>query len=239
VHHCIGIDRRHSVERIAETIREYDPDIVALQEVEVNHKRSARIHQPSRIADLLRMDYHYHPPRIRQGAGFGNAVLSKHNMRSVHCGLLPTVSFVNLQQRGAVWASVELDGHHVQIVNTHFGLLGPERKVQAHEVCGLNWLDHPDCRTKPRILCGDFNTIPGSDTYRILEGTLKDAQHIAGNPKVRTWPSYLPMLRYDHVFVGRGVQPRKLDVPKTQRTRVSSDHLPVLMDFSLSDPLHG
>jgi len=30
VHHCVGIDQRHSVERIADVIREYDPDILAL-----------------------------------------------------------------------------------------------------------------------------------------------------------------------------------------------------------------
>jgi endonuclease/exonuclease/phosphatase family metal-dependent hydrolase len=236
VHHCVGIDRRHSVERIAETIREYEPDIVTLQEVEVNHRRSARIHQPSRLADLLKMDYQYHPPRIREGAGFGNAVFSRFNLRPVRSGLLPTVSYVKLQQRGALWTSVEIEGRQIQVVNTHFGLLGPERLAQARQLCGVEWLDHPDCRSQPRILCGDFNTIPGSNTYRILEGTLHDAQVLAGNPKVRTWPSYLPVVRYDHVFVGAGIQARKLDVPKTARTRVSSDHLPVVMDFSLSGP---
>ena len=233
IHHCVGMDRRHSVERIADVIREYDPHIVALQELEVNHRRSSRIHQPSRLADLLRMDYHYHPPRIQGEAGFGNGILTRLNMKHVRCGVLPTLPFVRLQKRGALWMSIDVGGHPVQIINTHFGLMGPERLLQARALCGSEWLDHPECRRRPSIVCGDFNATPRSRAYRLLAGTLRDAQRIAGDPKVRTWPSVLPMVRYDHVFVSHGIRARRLEVPRTRRTLVASDHLPVLMEFEV------
>jgi endonuclease/exonuclease/phosphatase family metal-dependent hydrolase len=233
VHHCVGLDQRHSVERIADVIREYDPDILALQELEVNHRRSSRIHQPRKLAELLKMDYHYHPPRIRGGAAFGNGILTRLNMRHVRCGVLPSLPFVRLQKRGAVWMSVEIDGREVQIINTHFGLMGPERVLQARALCGDEWLDHQDCRRSPRIVCGDFNATPRSRAYRMLAGTLRDAQRLAGNPRVRTWPSVLPFVRYDHVFVGHGIRVRNVEVPRTLRTTVASDHLPVLMDFEV------
>jgi len=233
VHHCVGIDQRHSVERIAATIRDYDPDVVALQELEVNHTRSGRIHQPSRLADLLKMDYHYHPARIRGGAGFGNAVLTRLSMKEVRTGTLPSLPFMRLQKRGALWMSVNIDGHAVQLINTHFGLMGRERLLQARALCGDGWLDHPECRRQPRIVCGDFNATPRSRVYRMLDGTLRDAMRLAGNPKNRTWPSVLPMLRYDHVFVGHGIDARKVEVPRTRQTQMASDHLPVLMEFGV------
>lgn len=236
VHHCVGIDRRHSVERIADSIREHEPDIVALQELEVNHRRSQRIHQPSRLAELLDMDYHYHPVRIRGGAGFGNAVFTRHAMREVRMATLPTFRF--LQKRGAVWMSVQLDGHSVQVINTHFGLLRQERMMQARALCGDGWLDHPECRDYPRIVCGDFNATPKSRVYELLDSTLSDAMKLAGDPGVRTWPSMLPVVRYDHVFVCDGIRARRVEVPRTLRTRLASDHLPVLMDFEVR-PRHA
>jgi endonuclease/exonuclease/phosphatase family metal-dependent hydrolase len=239
IHHCVGIDRRHSIERIAAVISEYDPDIVALQELEVNHRRSARIHQPSELARLLRMDYHYHPARIVKGAGFGNGILSRLRMRHVRCGVLPSHPIVRLQKRGALWMSVEVEGHEVQIINTHFGLVGSERVLQARALCGSDWLDHQDCRHRPRIVCGDFNATPRSAAYRMLDGTLRDAQHLAGDPKVSTWPSLLPVVRYDHVFVGHGIRARRMEVPRTRRTLVASDHLPVLMEFEVHPDLRA
>jgi len=56
---------------------------------------------------------------------------------------------------------------------------------------------------------------------------------LAGDPEVRTWPSVLPVVRYDHVFVCEGIRARRVEVPRTFRTRVASDHLPVLMDFEV------
>jgi endonuclease/exonuclease/phosphatase family metal-dependent hydrolase len=225
----VGIDNRHSVERVADAIREHEPDIVALQELEVNHKRSQRIHQPGRMAELLKMDYHYHPVRIRGEAGFGNAVFTRHTMKEVRTAELPTIRF--LQKRGAVWMSVELDGHSVQIINTHFGLLRRERMMQARALCGDGWLDHPECRDNPRIVCGDFNATPRSRVYKMLDTHLSDAMKLAGDSRVRTWPSVLPLVRYDHVFVCDGIQAGQVQVPRTFRTRLASDHLPVLMDF--------
>jgi len=236
VHHCVGIDQRHSVERIADVIRDYDPDLVALQELEVNHRRSSRIHQPSELADQLKMDYHYHPPRILREAGFGNGILTRLNMKHVRCGVLPSLPFVRLQKRGALWMSVEIDGQEVQIINTHFGLMGSERMLQARALCGAEWLDHMDCRRRPRIVCGDFNATPRSPAYRMLAGALQDAQKLAGDPKVRTWPSVLPFVRYDHVFVGQGIKARRVEVPRTRQTTVASDHLPVLMEFEVHPP---
>jgi endonuclease/exonuclease/phosphatase family metal-dependent hydrolase len=234
VHHCVGMDRKHDPARVAALIRDLDPDIVALQELEANHRRSDRLDQPGYLAAELGMDVDYHPPRIRGDAGFGNAVFTRHRLRHRRSGLLPGLRLIRLQRRGALWSEVEVGGRRLQVINTHFGLVGRERLLQARELCGPKWLEHPDCRHHPSIVCGDFNATPRSRPYRLLAGALRDAGRLAGERKpAPTWPSVLPLVRYDHLFVGHGIAVKQVQVVTTARARLASDHLPVLMEFEL------
>jgi endonuclease/exonuclease/phosphatase family metal-dependent hydrolase len=228
------MDRRHDPDRVAGVIRGLDPDIVALQELEANHRRSGRIDQPGLMAERLGMDYVYHPSRIRGEAGFGNAIFSRLRLRPVRSALLPGMRLVKLQHRSALWAQVEAEGRRIQVINTHFGLLGRERLLQARALCSPSWIEHPECRHDPRILCGDFNATPRSRPYRLLAGALRDALRLAGDPKARTWPSVLPVVRYDHVFVGHGLDVARVSVIRGGIAAKASDHLPVVMEFSFS-----
>ncbi len=231
VHRCVGLDRRHSPERIADVIAKYDPHIIALQELEVGHRRTDHVHQPRRLAEILGMDYHYHPARRRGDAQFGNAVLSRLPMDAVHSAPLP--AYVGMQSRGAVWASVTVAGLKIQIINTHLGLLHFERVRQARALCGEEWLDHPECSAHPRIICGDFNATPISKAYRLFRSGLRDAQHLGAIRARRTWPSFLPVARYDHIFVCPRIQVHRTMVPSSRLTSLASDHLPVIMDFQV------
>lgn len=233
VHRCVGLDRRHAPERIAGIIADFQPDIIALQELEVNHQRTARLHQPRRLADILKMDFHYHPARQREEVGFGNAILTRLPMRKVQSEILPTLSFPRLQRRGALWASVRMGAVEVQVINTHLGLVHGERVLQASALCSDTWLGHPECRARPRILCGDFNATPLSPVYRLFKGTLRDAQRLHGEKPRRTWPSFCPLVRYDHVFVCPRILVKRVTVPRNKATLVASDHLPVIMDFEI------
>lgn len=79
-----------------------------------------------------------------------------------------------------------------------------------------------------RILCGDFNLLPNTESIRILE---KDMKNLIKEYNVTNTRSslYTKSLRYaDYVFVSDGVNVndfRVLDEPV-------SDHLPLLLDFS-------
>ena len=61
VHNCLGMDGRLSLERIARIITRYDPDVVALQEIDVNRARTGNVDQAHQIARMLNMEYHFHP----------------------------------------------------------------------------------------------------------------------------------------------------------------------------------
>lgn len=231
VHRCVGLDRRHSPERIADVIAKYDPHIIALQELEVGHRRTDHVHQPRRLAEILGMNYHYHPARRSGGAQFGNALFSRLPMDAVRSASLP--AYAGMQARGALWASIAVSGLKIQIINTHLGLFHPERVRQARALCGEDWLGHPDCSPHPHILCGDFNATPISGAYRLFLSGLRDAQKLGANRARRTWPSFLPMVRYDHIFVCPRIQVHETMVPSSALTSLASDHLPVIMDFQV------
>src|SRR5262249_42075187 len=61
VHGCIGMDGRVSMERIAQVIARFDPDIIALQELDVGRPRSGKVNQAQVIARKLEMKFHFHP----------------------------------------------------------------------------------------------------------------------------------------------------------------------------------
>ncbi|HYG26664.1 MAG TPA: endonuclease/exonuclease/phosphatase family protein, partial [Caulobacteraceae bacterium] len=55
VHRCVGTDRDLDVERVAEVIADCQPDIVALQELDVGRARTRGVDQAHRLAELLGM----------------------------------------------------------------------------------------------------------------------------------------------------------------------------------------
>lgn len=76
VHSCLGKDRRSHPHRVGEVIMMYKPDIVALQEIDVDMDRSGKVHQARIIADYLNMAYHFHPVLFIKEGQYGNAILS-------------------------------------------------------------------------------------------------------------------------------------------------------------------
>ena len=60
VHRCVGTDRRLDVGRIAAVLAELEPDIVALQELDVGRARTGGVDQAHEIARRLDMACHFH-----------------------------------------------------------------------------------------------------------------------------------------------------------------------------------
>ena len=53
VHRCVGVDRRLDVGRVAAVIAAQEPDIVALQELDVGRARTGGADQAHRLAQRL------------------------------------------------------------------------------------------------------------------------------------------------------------------------------------------
>jgi len=234
VHRCVGIDRLLSPERIAQVIAACHPDIVALQEVDVGRARSGHVDQAEVIARDLGMDVHFFPAVRVMEEAYGDAILSRWPARLVKTGSLPAFTRLpKVEPRGALWAAIEIGGVEIQVINTHFGLIGAERVKQASVLLGDDWLGHPDCRD-PVIMLGDFNATPRTRAYRKLTARLRDAQRA---PAVRrpslTFPTRLPALRLDHIFVSRSIEVTAAGTIRTPLARLASDHLPLVAELTV------
>ena len=235
VHRCVGADRRLDVGRIADVIARFGPDIVALQELDVGRARTNGVDQAHEIARRLEMAFHFHPAMKVEEELYGDAILTRYPERKVKVGPLPGHPGIpQLEPRGALWIEVEIDGRMVQVVNTHLGLVPREQQLQAAHLAGPGWLEHPQMKG-PTILLGDFNATATSVVYRTLTGKLAPARRLS--PKklsTSTFPSPLPVLRIDHIFVSREIQVQHVFAPFEPITRIASDHLPLIMDFDLA-----
>jgi endonuclease/exonuclease/phosphatase family metal-dependent hydrolase len=237
VHRCVGTDRKLDVERVAEVIAAEQPDVVALQELDVGRLRTRSVDQAHRLAELLKMTFHFHPAMTVEEELYGDAILTALPERRIKAKGLPLYRRVpGLEPRGALWVEVEFEGQKVQIINTHLGLVPQEQKRQAAALLGPDWMG-ADEWIAPGIVLGDFNATPYSATYRMLRTALRDAQAPTPTwprPATATFPSNFPFMRIDHVFLTKGLETRGVRSPYDARARVASDHLPLVVDLEIT-----
>jgi len=234
VHRCVGVDRRLDVARVADVIAALEPDIVALQELDVGRARTDGVDQAHEIARQLDMACHFNAAVRVEEEQYGDAILTSYPERLVKAAPLPSLKpTLGLEPRGALWIAAEIDGVEVQVINTHLGLAPQEQQGQARALAGPEWLAREDCQG-PTILLGDFNATATSVVYRTLTARLGDARRLSPTRRSSsTFPSRLPFLRIDHLFVSPEIRVLDLDAPYSPATRVASDHLPLVMDFEL------
>ena len=231
VRRCTGLDGRVRPERIASIISHFNPDVVALQEVDVNRKRTAFENQPERLATLTGMTSFFFP-RITEGTEqYGIAVLSKLPVEDVKMGRLPTQYVPQKPEVGGVIAvRLNVNGSPLRLIATHFDHNFQERLLHIQTLIGPEWVNDPES-TAPVVLCGDLNTAHRSDIYIQVNKKMKDAQGLTGN-YLKTWPSFFPLFRIDHIFVSHQVGVAHALAPRTPQTRIASDHLPLIADLT-------
>ncbi|MBK5274905.1 MAG: endonuclease/exonuclease/phosphatase family protein [Desulfuromonadales bacterium] len=229
IHRCIGGDRALSPDRISDVIALYQPDIVALQEVDCGQARPTSYDQ----AEIIAKSLHF-PSVWIERERCGNAILSRYPMKRIKAGGLHRPRrWHRLTRRGVLWVEVEAFGTRIQIFNTHLGLTPASRLNQARILAGTEWLGSPDCHP-PVILCGDFNTQPDSAVFALLEGTLKNVEKLKSNGRPEnTWPSFHPLLNFDHMFISGDLSVEAVQVPNDDKVRMASDHLPFFAELGL------
>jgi endonuclease/exonuclease/phosphatase family metal-dependent hydrolase len=221
--------------QIRDCLRELDADICFLQEVLGHHSEVPipgwdTAAQFEFLADSVWHHHSYGKNAVYTEGHHGNAILSK----------FPIVSWSNhvistnrLEQRGLLKCHVEIPGLSKQLVlaNTHLDLTQKGRDKQA-DMLIRHMLEEGD---QPWILVGDFNDWNKRVSPKLeTQLSSKEAfRHLHGHyPK--TFPSLMPMLSLDRVFVHK-LTPITAKALSGKQWRKLSDHLPLLVEIELPD----
>lgn len=226
VHHCNPPARPGviDVEAIAQVIARQDPDVVALQEVDVLTARSGHIHQAQLLADLTGMHCYFAKAIDYQGGEFGNVTLSKYPMLERQVWALPS----KIEGEPRVLSAVHLqtpEGFAFWFANTHLDSLHEEtnRLEQIAFICRKL-----GSQTQPVILAGDFNASPGERTIDAFDQTFTRAQPNAGEEF--TFPAHEPTKTIDFIAY-RPQKAFRILLHRVVLETEASDHRPVLGVF--------
>lgn len=230
IHSCVGTDRVVSLERVCEVLASLEPDVIALQEVDVGRLRTGRVHQAERIAEALGMQAVFQRAVRWPDGEYGIATLSRLPVQRAEGRRLPALRLPYLEQRVAVMLHLRHRDTDLVLVNTHLGLLSRERRLQTAYLQG--WLSGV-ARDFPTVLCGDLNAPPRAPECRLLDATVTDA--FGAKASGVTFPVQFPLTRLDHIRVSRQLDCQAVAIPRTALARAASDHYPVVADIALRE----
>lgn len=239
IHRAIGVDRLFRPERIARIIRHHEPDILLLQEVDVGVPRSRNLNLAEELAGLC--DYPHWAlglnVTLRRGH-YGNATLSRFPLATQR-NIDLTLS--GRKARGCLYTAVELPddredapARSLSVFNLHLGLSFQERPKQIGIL--VNSPEFKALATEaPCLVAGDFN-----DWFTRLAPMFTEIMgfRCATSPSENfqspylTYPSFSPTGGLDKIFVRGPLKIMKRQRCRMRISKIASDHLPVLADFS-------
>ena len=236
IHHAQGLDRKVDVDRIASVILREKPDVVALQEVDRGVERSGKIDIITNLADLTDMTYAFGRTIGYQGGDYGNAFLTRFPILEERNLLFKMIQ--PGEQRGMLQLVLDFRGEEIVVANTHL----ESRADDSARTAAAEDLETAltSYKTRPVVVCGDFNDTPTSRVAILLKSNFKDSWETAGLGDGFTFPADGAKKRIDYMFVLDKSRPDSVSSavhlrPKSARVLQSgaSDHLPLLIDFEL------
>ncbi|MCA1802256.1 MAG: endonuclease/exonuclease/phosphatase family protein, partial [Rhodothermaceae bacterium] len=239
---CYNIAAGHGdIDGIVEVIRRHDPDILALQEVDVHWgERSGWIDQAEYLAESLGMHayfgeiYRFEPldggpdePRR-----YGLAYLSKEPFVHRKNHMLSRLSTQTGEPEltvltGFPEVAIEWQGRRIHFFNTHLDFR-PDPAVRTLQVAGMMAII-PEI-DGPHFLIGDLNARPDAPELEPLFSILQDTWTGQEEPGY-TFPANAPDRRIDYILHSEHFQVREVIVYTTE----ASDHLPIVADFVFNE----
>ena len=224
IKHGRGNDGQVDLQRAAQVIRRLNPDIVALQEIDVDVTRSGKVDEPAELSRLTGLPHHAFGPFFDYlGGQYGMAVLSRRPIKKQANHRLPD----GAEPRTSL--AVTVAGENGQalfgLANVHFYRTEQERLAQANEL-----LARIKDQSLPTIIAGDFNSTPGSAVLDLFAGqwTVPDK----GVDRL-TFSSDKPNREIDFIMYRPDDAFRVLDIDVIEEP-VVSDHRPVTLDLQFT-----
>lgn len=209
------------LDAIVNVIRKENPDLVALQEVDVDTKRSGRGNQAEVIAGKLGMKAFFGRAIDHQGGYYGVAILSRYPLMETSVTPLPEDAAPASEDRVLATAKVRLPGGMViRFGSTHLDVDSPGNREQ--QVKAINAIAAKE--NTPFIVAGDFNAMPESSAISELD---KRFTRTCVSDCAPTIPVDKPDRAIDFIAYSTGA-PFKVVSQQVIPERYASDHLPVV-----------
>ena len=206
---------KRNIQKIAELINEFSPDILTLQEVDVGSKRNGNFNQVKALSNLTNLKHNYFAVE-KDWIGYfsdGNAILSKYDFQKVESKILP----FNLEKRNYILSKIKIENKTITIITTHLGAHQSnqkERMEQVKELCKII-----NKVTTPIILIGDLNCEPTSKEFIFLKENSK-LKPLINKP---TYFSFQPQKIFDQIMISKDISVKSSKIINAK----ASDHFPV------------
>ncbi|KEO71691.1 endonuclease/exonuclease/phosphatase family protein [Anditalea andensis] len=215
------------VDAIVNVINGEKPDLVALQEIDVNVTRSGKINQAQLIAGKLHMRYFFAKAIDFQGGDYGVLILSRYPITETTVHRLPSEAGSGGEPRVLATAKVSLpDGRMLRFGNTHLDAQQDpvNRMLQMGRI--MEWADKEEL---PVILAGDFNAVPGSETIRHLDTGFTRTCEICPP----TIPVMHPTRAIDYIAYRHPQHLFRSESHRVLNETYASDHRPVVATIAI------
>ena len=226
----------YSVEKYAQMIKEQNPDICGLNEVDYMLVRSGRIKTAQVLGGLLGYEDASAPAVTWLFGGkpgnYGNGFRSKHQIKDVRICPIPDPVTRDeddyYDTRVILNALVDFEGTDVDVFVSHFGLAKAER---ANAVKILAELIKDS--SHPVIVMGDFNAQPDDPVLDPIRGLLSDTFDVYPDKNAKTYPTnpeFGPDQKIDYIFVSKEFRTESVEIIDRQL----SDHKAYIANVELT-----
>ena len=216
------------VEAIAKVIEWQQPDLVALQEVDVNTKRSGKINEAVLLASRLKMNFYFFKAIDHDGGDYGVAILSKFPLSDPQSFKLPDNKDPKAEPRifGVATATLN-NGKKIRFASTHLDAQQSEenRILQIKEINKITRNE-----TLPIIIAGDLNAATNSEPIRVFDQQFTRTCTDCGY----TIPIINPKYTIDHIAFKKGSDFQIISHQVIDE-KYASDHLPILAVLQLGN----
>jgi endonuclease/exonuclease/phosphatase family metal-dependent hydrolase len=162
IRHGLGLDGKQDISRIADELLKRDADIYAIQEVDIDTRRSGRVNQLEYLSERLGMEGHFTRFFGYDDGDYGLATFTKHPILNVD----ELILFSRLSKSNrALNVDIHFEGQKISHYNFH--LPGTRSSI-----CWRNIMKYKFPTNS--ILSGDFNSTPNTSDMQRLKRKWKD-----------------------------------------------------------------
>lgn len=153
------------IDAIARVILDAKADVIGLQEVDHGTNRSELLDQTKLLAQKTGFHAHFFKAIDYDGGEYGLAILSRYEMADIQSVKLPQK--VEAEKRILAYVTIKVGEQEFIFANTHLDAVRDDgnRIVQIRQI-----LQEFEGVSTPVILCGDLNSVEGSETIQLLDG---------------------------------------------------------------------